>query len=101
MNKIVTICGSMKFKDEMIKATKDLEIKNKYIVIQCVYSDDKFTDDEQQTLSDLHYKKIAISDAIYVINVNGYIGTSTAKEIDYAKRLGKEIMYLEATDEPM
>ena len=45
--------------------------------------------------SDLHYKKIDISDAIYVVNVDGYIGSSTGKEVEYAKKLGKEIMYLE------
>ena len=46
-------------------------------------------------ISDLHYNKIKISDAIYVVNVNGYIGNSTGKEIEYAKKLGKEVMYLE------
>lgn len=95
MNKIVTICGSMRFKDKMMEISKELEIKNKYVVIQCIYSNDKFTEKEQQILSDLHYNKIKISDAIYVVNVNGYIGNSTDKEIEYAKRLGKEVMYLE------
>ena len=95
MNKIVTICGSMRFKDKMIEISKELEIKNKYVVIQCIYSNDKFTEKEQQILSNLHYNKIKISDAIYVVNVNGYIGNSTVKEIEYAKRLGKEVMYLE------
>ncbi len=95
MNKIVTICGSMRFKDKMMEISKELEIKNKYVVIQCIYSNDKFTEKEQQILSDLHYNKIKISDAIYVVNVNGYIGNSTDKEIEYAKKLGKEVMYLE------
>ena len=95
MNKIVTICGSMKFKDKMMEVAKELEIKNKYIVIQCVYTTDKFSEEEQKILADLHYKKIEISDAIYVVNVNGYIGNSTSKEIEQAKKLGKEIMYLE------
>ena len=95
MNKIVTICGSMRFKDKMMEISKELEIKNKYVVIQCIYSNDKFTEKEQQILSDLHYNKIKISDAIYVVNVNGYIGNSTGKEIEYAKKLGKEVMYLE------
>lgn len=99
MNKIVTICGSMKFKDKMLEIAKDLEIKNKYIVIQCVYTNDKFTDDELSILSDLHYKKIDISDAIYVVNVDGYIGSQTSKEIEYAKKNGKEVMYLEPTIE--
>lgn len=47
MSKIVTICGSMKFKDKMMEIAKELEIKNKYVVIQCVYSNDKFNEDEQ------------------------------------------------------
>ena len=90
--KVVTICGSMKFKDKMMEVARDLEIKNKYVVIQCVYSNDKFNEEEQVLLADLHYKKIDISDAIYVVNVDGYIGTSTKKEIEYAKSLNKEIV---------
>lgn len=43
----------------------------------------------------MHKEKIKISDAIYVVNVGGYIGTSTKYEIEYAKSLGKEILYLE------
>lgn len=83
-------------KDGKLKSQKLLNHnENKYIVIQCVYTDDKLNEEEQNILSELHYKKIDISDAIYVVNVNGYIGSSTAKEIQYAKTLGKEIMYLE------
>ncbi len=94
--KVVTICGSMKFKDKMMEVAKELEIKNKYVVIQCVYSNDKFNEEEQSLLANLHYKKIDISDAIYVVNVDGYIGTSTKKEIEYAKSLNKEIFSLES-----
>lgn len=94
MNKIVTICGSMKFKDKMMEISKELEIKNKYVVIQCIYSNDKFSEDEQQILAMLHYNKIELSDAIYVVNVNGYIGSSTKNEIEYAKKLDKEVLYL-------
>ena len=52
--KVVTICGSMKFKDKMMEVARDLEIKNKYVVIQCVYSNDKFNEEEQVLLADLH-----------------------------------------------
>lgn len=47
------------------------------------------------TLEICHYKKIALSDAIFVINKNGYIGASVKKEILYAKEHNKEILYLE------
>lgn len=43
----------------------------------------------------LHFKKIEMSDSIYVINFEGYIGFSTAREIAYAKHLGKRITYHE------
>lgn len=96
--KIVTICGSMKFKEEMIRVSQELELKNGYVVIQCIYgiNPDNCSELDMKNLSKLHFKKIDISDAIYVVNVGGYIGESTKKEIEYAKRLGKEIMYLES-----
>ena len=78
----------------MMEISKELEIKNKYVVIQCIYSNDKFSEDEQQVLAMLHYNKIELSDAIYVVNVNGYIGSSTKNEIEYAKKSGKEVLYL-------
>lgn len=88
-----------KILDEIIKningKSKNLEIENKYVVIQCIYSNDEFSEKDKKVLADLHYNKIEISDAIYVVNVNGYIGNSTRKEIEYAKKHGKEIMYLE------
>lgn len=40
-----------------------------------------------------HFKKIELSNSVLVVNVNNYIGTSTKMEIDYAKKLGKEIIY--------
>ena len=46
-------------------------------------------------LDDMHFRKIDMADEIYVINVDGYIGTSTRNEIEYAKRTGKVVRYLE------
>ena len=47
-------------------------------------------------LDEMHKQKIDMSDEIYVINVGGYIGESTKSEIEYAKRKGKKISYLES-----
>ena len=44
-------------------------------------------------LKEEHFKRIELSDAILVVNVNNYIGNSTNLEIEYAKKLGKEIIY--------
>ena len=95
--KIVTICGSMKFRNEMMMISEKLELKQRYIVIQCIYGDSsrEYNESEMEILSKLHFEKIKISDAIYVVNVNGYIGEATKKEIEFAKSLNKEILYLE------
>ena len=46
-------------------------------------------------LDDMHKRKIDMADGIYVINSDGYIGTSTRSEIEYAKSQGKLITYME------
>jgi len=46
-------------------------------------------------LDNMHKRKIDMADAIYVINVGGYIGESTRSEIEYATKQGKTVMYLE------
>ncbi len=45
-------------------------------------------------LDDMHKRKIDMADEIFVVNVDGYIGSSTRSEIEYAKNTGKEIRYL-------
>lgn len=54
---------------------------------------DDFTKDEALILDKMHKERIKLSDAILVVNVDGYIGSSTSKEIEYAKQLNKEIIY--------
>ena len=95
--KVVTICGSMKFQKEMVQIAEKLELEKNYAVLQCIFGDHRkhYTEKELQKLEELHFKKIAISDAIYVVNVNGYIGDATRKEIEYAQSLQKEILSLE------
>ena len=49
----------------------------------------------KEMLDDMHKRKIDMADAIYVINVGGYVGESTKSEIEYAKKHGKTILFLE------
>lgn len=97
--KVITLCGSTKFKDEFIKAQKELTLKG-YIVISvglfghadgCY--DNEITDSVKQMLDDMHKRKIDMSDAIMVIDVGDYIGESTKKEIEYAKSQGKFVYF--------
>ena len=57
--------------------------------------DEVWTPGTKEMLDNMHKRKIDMADAIYVINVGGYIGESTRSEIEYAKRHGKEVRYLE------
>ena len=96
--KIITICGSLKFKDQMMREAIRLELAGN-VVLTPIYpiTDDKdvYTQDEVIILGAMHKEKIKLSDAIFVVNVNGYIGSSTKSEIEYAKELNKEVIYLE------
>ncbi len=95
--KVITICGSMRFSKEIMKIATELEISKGYCVIQPVYNADNkaLNDSELKNVVKAHYKKIDISDAIFVVNLGGYIGKSVAEEIEYAKKCNKEILYLE------
>ena len=95
--KVITICGSMKYSKEMMKIAEELELEKGYAVIQCVYNTDgqRYEGVDTSILDRIHRKKIDISDAIYVVNIDGYIGNSTKNEIEYAKNNGKEVIYHE------
>lgn len=95
--KVITICGSMRYQKEMMKIAEELELKKWYTVIQCIYNVDgkKYEGVDASILDKLHKIKIDISDAIYVVNIDGYIGSSTRNEIEYAIKNGKEVIYHE------
>ena len=95
--KIITVCGSLKFVKEMMEITEKMELQGNCMLVP-IYnplksSKDDFTEEESLILDKMHKERIKLSDAILVINVNGYIGNSTKSEIEFAKSLNKEIIY--------
>jgi len=95
---IITLCGSTKFKDEFLKAQKELTLQGHIVIsVGCFGHSDKDPRIEASKgmLDEMHLRKIDMADAIYVVNVGGYIGSSTRREIEYARSKGKEIMFLE------
>lgn len=94
--KIITICGSLKYQHEMMVIAEELSFKGNCILTP-VYPVTKIkpSKEELQNLKNVHLKRIELSDAIFVINKDNYIGESTLTEIEYAKSLNKEIIYLE------
>ena len=93
--KIITICGSFKFKKEMMKISEELELMGN-CVLTPIYPTKEMNDykkEEILTFNKMHKEKIKMSDAIFVVNIGNYIGNSTKSEIEFAKALGKEILY--------
>ena len=97
--KIMTLCGSIKFKDEFMRIQEKLTLDRNIVLTPNFFNNIKKEEIDLETkkmLDEMHKQKIDISDEIYVINVGGYIGESTKSEIEYAKRKGKKISYLES-----
>ncbi len=97
MMKIITVCGSLKFYKEMMEITEKMELQENCMLVP-IYnpskpSKDDFTKKEALILDKMHKERIKLADAILVVDVGGYVGKSTRKEIEYAKSLDKEIIY--------
>ena len=95
--KIITICGSMKFVQNMMEISEKVELQGN-VVLMPIYNPSRpnkesFTKEEIIILDKMHSERIKLSDAILVVDVNGYIGSSTKSEIEFAKSLNKEIIY--------
>ena len=93
--RVVTISGSMKFVKEMMTEARRLAFAG-YCVLTPVFpvkDNKKPTKKQLQLLSDEFLKKIELSDVLFVVNKDGYIGESVRSEIGYVESLGKEILY--------
>lgn len=105
--KVITLCGSTRFKEEFLLVQKELTLKENVVISVGLFGhsgDDEVWENMDEgtmtktkaMLDDMHKAKIDMADEIFVINVGGYIGESTLSEIEYAKKRGKKINYLES-----
>ena len=95
---VVTLCGSTKFKDDFIRVQKELTLAGYVVLSVGVFGHadkEQYSTGAKAMLDDIHKQKIEMSDMIYVINKDGYIGDSTRSEIEWARDLGKLIKYME------
>lgn len=99
---IITLCGSTKFKNEYEEIAKNLALQGHAVLSVNLFAhadNIELTTEEKIRLDNAHKQKINISDAIFVINKDQYIGESTYSEIDWAERMGKQIIFLEQIPE--
>lgn len=97
--KVITLCGSTRFKEQFLEAQKRLTLEGNIVISVGLFGhsgdEEVWKEGTKEMLDDMHKRKIDMADAIYVINVGGYIGSSTRSEIEYAKKQGKQVLYLE------
>ena len=96
---VITLCGSTRFKEQFLEAQKRLTLKGNIVISVGLFGhsgdNEVWTEGTKEMLDDMHKRKIDMADGIYVINVNGYIGSSTRSEIEYARKKGKQVLFLE------
>lgn len=94
--KIITVCGSLRFKKEIMEITELMDLQGN-CMLSIIYparpDKEDYTDEEIMMLDKMHRERIKLSDAILVVNVDNYIGSSTKSEIEFAESLNKEIIY--------
>ncbi|NHN34611.1 hypothetical protein [Paenibacillus agricola] len=94
--RVITLCGSTKFKNQFEQANAFLTLQGNIVIGLAFFEQSEgfeITQEQAELLASIHFRKIDISDEIFVINVDGYIGNSTRKEIKYAEKKGKVIRY--------
>ena len=104
--KVITLCGSTRFKDEFMEAQKRLTLEGNIVISVGLFGhsgdyevwenmDEGTLTATKEMLDDMHKRKIDMANEIFVINIGGYIGESTRSEIEYAVIHGKTVKYLE------
>ena len=104
--KVITLCGSTRFKDKFMEIAKQLTLDGYIVISLSIWGhsgdsevwegmDEGTLTATKIMLDDMHKRKIDMADEIYVINVDGYIGDSTRSEIEYAIAHGKKVNYLQ------
>lgn len=96
---VITLCGSTRFKEQFLEVQKRLTLEGNIVISVGLFGhsgdNEVWTEGTKEMLDEMHKRKIDMADGIYVINVNGYIGSSTRSEIEYARKKGKQVLFLE------
>ena len=103
--KVITFCGSTRFKEDYIRIQKELTLAGNIVISVGLFGhqgdDEVWEEGVKEMLDEMHLAKIDMADEIFVINPGGYIGASTKREIAYASAKGKKINSMEPIPEEL
>ena len=93
--KVITLCGSTRFRDEYMEAQKHLTLEGNIVISVGLFGhsgdEEVWTEGTKEMLDEMHLSKIDMADEIFVVNPGGYVGSSTSREIAYALSQGKKV----------
>ena len=100
--KVITLCGSTRFEAEFAKVNQRLTMEGCVVLSLGMFSLPELPDydwtadssDLKGRLGGVQFQKIRMADEVYVVDLGGYVGESTRREIAYAESLGKPVRYL-------
>ncbi len=101
---VVCLCGSTRFYEAFQEANFTETMKGNIVLSVGFYPHSSplahsqeigITPEQKEDLDLLHLRKIDMADEVLILNINGYIGKSTARELVYARSMGKKIRFLE------
>jgi hypothetical protein len=98
---IVCLCGSSRFRDAYEQANRRETLQGKIVLSIGMFGHQEGLDMDgpiKAMLDELHLRKIDLANEILVLNIDGYIGQSTKREIEYAASLGKPIRWWEPVE---
>ncbi len=100
----ITLCGSTRFKKEFDEWNHRLAVAGHAVYSLSIFAREEkdvgkdgaptITEAEKITLDLVHLDKILNSDAVVVIDVDGYVGFSTGREVQWARMQGKRVYWV-------
>ncbi len=97
---VVTLCGSMRFREHFDRLEAELSLAGHVVLAPAALDPSAEPDGEQRTrLGRVHLRKVAMADEVVVVDVGGYVGESTRREIAHARSLGIPVRFLEGSDD--
>ncbi len=96
---VITLCGSMRFRGELERLAAELTVTG-HVVLAPIALDPamEVTAEDRARLGRIHLQKVAMADEVLVVNVGGYVGESTRREIAHARSRGVPVSFLEPSD---
>ncbi|GAB3772484.1 hypothetical protein GCM10027600_32340 [Nocardioides ginsengisegetis] len=98
---VITLCGSMRFREEFARLDAELTLAGHVVLTPTALDPStELSSEDRERLGRVHLQKIAMADEVLVVNVGGYLGESTRRELEHARSRGLPVSFLEPHAEP-